>query len=172
MTQRSTGMDESTFRAFYENTRRALWSYILRSSGDASHADDILQESYVRFIQSNVTGLVPEQQRAYLFKIASNLLIDFYRRRKRIQPIDDHDEELLIEPHSKSGTAIDIRLDVQKAFDKLTLQERSLLWLAYVEDYPHREIAEMLKVKEKSVKVLLFRAKQRMADIAKSIGIR
>jgi RNA polymerase sigma-70 factor (ECF subfamily) len=165
-------MDESAFRAFYEDTRRALWSYILRSSADASRADDILQESYVRFIQSNTRGLMPEQQRAYLFRIASNLVIDFYRREKRIRPLDDHDEELLTEPHSKSGTAIDVRLDVRKAFDKLTLQERSLLWLAYVEEYPHREIAEMLKVKEKSVRVLLFRAKQRMAGIAKSIGLR
>lgn len=171
MTRQYSGGDEAAFRAFYESTRQSLWLYIVRSAGDAAQADDILQESYVRFIQSTATNLQPSQQRAYLFRIASNLLIDFYRQRKRLQPMDVDDDEMNIDHNALSGIAIDVQYDVRKVFGQLTLQERSLLWLAYVEEYPHREIAGMLKVKEKSVRVLLFRAKQRMLQIAKSIGL-
>jgi RNA polymerase sigma factor (sigma-70 family) len=172
MRQHSSGMDEAAFRLFYDSTRKSLWSYIVRSAGDATQSDDIFQDSYVRFIQSDAGALKPEQQRAYLFKIASNLLIDFYRRRKRQQPIDDDDEQMNTDHKNLTGIAMDVRHDVRKAFDQLTMQERSVLWLAYVEEYPHREIAGMLKVKEKSVKVLLFRAKQRMLAVAKNIGLR
>lgn len=171
MIQRSSGMDESAFRAFYESTRQPLWSYIIRSAGDAAQADDIFQESYVRFIQNCPATLQPMQQRAYLFRTASNLLIDFFRRHKRLQSISETNEETLTDPRSQSGTVLDIQHDLKKVFDQLTQQERSLLWLAYVEEYPHREIAEMLKVGEKSVKVLLFRAKQRMLGIVKRIGV-
>jgi RNA polymerase sigma factor (sigma-70 family) len=172
MTQHYSGMDEATFRTLYESTQQSLWSYIVRSAGNAAQADDIFQDSYVRFIQSNAVTLKPEQQRAYLFKIASNLLLDFYRRRKRLQPIDENDEQMNTDHKNLTGIAMDAKYDVRKAFDQLTLQERSILWLAYVEEYPHREIAEMLKLKEKSVKVLLFRAKQRMLSVAKNIGLR
>lgn len=172
MGQHSSGMDEAEFRIFYEATRQKLWPYIVRSAGDAAQADDIFQETYVRFIQNCPAGLELIQQRAYLFRTASNLLIDFYRHRKRLHAMSTEEQELLADSRSTSGNAIDVQMDVRKAFDQLTVQERSLLWLAYVEDYPHREIAGILKIKEKSVKVLLFRAKQRMMQIAQKIGLR
>lgn len=166
------GMDEAAFRAFYEGTRQSLWSYIIRSLRDTTRADDVFQESYVRFIQSSAGTLEPAQQRAYLFRTASNLLVDLYRKQKRLQPMSAEAEQMHTDSYDRSSHAMDVRHDVGKAFDQLTSQERSLLWLAYVEEYPHREIAGMLKVKEKSVKVLLFRAKRHLLQIAENIGLR
>jgi RNA polymerase sigma-70 factor (ECF subfamily) len=48
--------------------------------------------------------------------------------------------------------------------------ERSLLWLAYVEGSEHREIAAALGLKQKSIRVLLFRARQKFAQILKRRG--
>ena len=50
-------------------------------------------------------------------------------------------------------------------------QQRSLLWLAYVEGYRHDEIASMLKLREKSVRVLLYRARRKLSEICRSMGI-
>ena len=55
--------------------------------------------------------------------------------------------------------------DMTEAFGELKPQQRSLLWLAYVEGFDHREIADAAGVKEKSVKVLLFRARKALAGI-------
>jgi RNA polymerase sigma-70 factor (ECF subfamily) len=55
--------------------------------------------------------------------------------------------------------------DMTRAFRQLKPEHRSLLWLAYVEGFDHREIAAARGVQEKSVRVLLFRARQALAAI-------
>lgn len=60
--------------------------------------------------------------------------------------------------------------DLSKVFQTLKPQQRSLLWLAYVEGFEHREIASMLGLRENSVKVLLFRARRGMADTLREKG--
>ena len=50
-----------------------------------------------------------------------------------------------------------------RALDRLRVQERTMLWLAYVEQASHREIASALEVGEGSVKVLLSRARRKLA---------
>ena len=55
--------------------------------------------------------------------------------------------------------------DISQLFQRLKPQERELLWLAYVEGNDHKEIARMLGLKEKSIRVLLFRARQKLAGI-------
>ncbi len=48
-------MDEDTFRAFYDRTARMVWAYLARAAGDAAAADDLLQETYYRFLRSERT---------------------------------------------------------------------------------------------------------------------
>ena len=43
-------MDSDRFAAFYERSSRPLWAYLARASGDPALADDLMQESYVRFL--------------------------------------------------------------------------------------------------------------------------
>ena len=53
---------------------------------------------------------------------------------------------------------------------QLEPQQQALLWLAYVEGFDHREIASTLQLREKSVRVLLYRARKRMAGILRTHG--
>jgi RNA polymerase sigma-70 factor (ECF subfamily) len=54
-------------------------------------------------------------------------------------------------------------MDVQRALAKLALRDRQLLWLAHVEGASHREVAAALGLGVASVRVLLFRARRRLA---------
>ncbi|MEJ7577006.1 MAG: sigma-70 region 4 domain-containing protein [Pyrinomonadaceae bacterium] len=61
--------------------------------------------------------------------------------------------------------------DTMRTFAELKPQERALLWLAYVEGYEHREIAHVMQLAEKSVRVLLFRARRKLAHSLEKKGI-
>lgn len=156
-------MDEETFRGFYDRTARTLRAYLLRVSGDAASADDLLQESYYRFLRARGQYDGEAHRRNALFRIATNLLHD-RRRRAQHAPVlsfidtDPVDARPGPEAHAE-------RSDLHRAMAHLKPRERELLWLAYAQGSTHREIAQCLGLRTASVKLLLFRARRRLAGI-------
>jgi RNA polymerase sigma-70 factor, ECF subfamily len=155
-------MDSDRFGAFYERSSRPLWAYLARVAGDGALADDLMQESYVRFLCAGAPGDGEVESRKYLFRIASNLLRDYWRR-PRMVPI----EELPVERSAArdfSGQT-DSRLMLEPAMAKMRPRDRQLLWLAHAENYSHREIAEITGLAVTSIRLLLFRARREMAQM-------
>ena len=76
-------MDEDAFRLFYERTSRPVWAYLSRMTGDPRLADDLLQETYYRFLRATGAPADEAHRRNYLFRIATNLVHD-NRRRPRL----------------------------------------------------------------------------------------
>lgn len=154
-------MDHEAFTAFYHRTARPLWAYLARVSGNHALADDLLQETYVRFLGADV----PEGEvacRRYLFRIASNLLRDQWRRPKATSIDDIHESLTAVDPLSNEAS-IDAQEALASAFPRLRPRERQLLWLAYAEGASHREIAQITGLRETSIRLLLFRAKHKLA---------
>ena len=160
-------MNESTFQSFYDSTKHALWRYIASLTKDDALADDMFQETYIKFLQTDVEFVTDEQKKSYLYRIATNSVRDEWRKMKHRQRWSDSDAE----PSLDTTRSMDLRHDMHEAMNQLPPQQRSLLWLAYAEQFEHREIAEILKLREKSVKVLLFRAKRKLAFIFKRMGM-
>jgi RNA polymerase sigma-70 factor, ECF subfamily len=168
-------MDEDAFRAFYERTSRALWTYLSRITGDPQMADDLLQESYYRFLRIRGSWESETHRRAYLFRIATNLVRDDHRRtRHRVLvalPEGDRDELQATAGADHPEHAVR-RTDLQRAMRRLRPRERALLWLAYAQGRAHAEIADTLGVKTGSVKLLLFRARRKLAGLLRQGGSR
>jgi RNA polymerase sigma-70 factor (ECF subfamily) len=160
-------MDEETFRAVYERTARPLWNYLRRVTCDAQLADDLLQETYYRFLRAKATYENDTHRRNALFRIATNLVHDA-RRRARVRPAPppsaEPDLSALADATDVAG-AVDRRADLNRALRHLKPRERALLWLAYAEGSSHREIAAAVGVQLSSVKLLLFRARKKLAAI-------
>ena len=159
-------MGEPAFQVFYSETAPTLWSYIRRASGDAALADDIIQEAFYRFLRADLPVLEKFQMKAYLYRTASSLLADHWRKLKRERRwhLETFFGEKTIE-NTERGR------DTLRLFEHLKAQEQMLLWLAYVEGFDHREIASALQLREKSVRVLLFRARKKLAGILREQGI-
>ena len=104
--------------------------------------------------------------RRYLFRTATTVALDHFRETKRRA-----ERESMSEPISKTANTSDLRFDMLRAFSELKPQERALLWLAHVEESDHESISEALGVKPKSVKVLLFRARKKLAELLTRRGI-
>jgi RNA polymerase sigma-70 factor, ECF subfamily len=151
-------IDESAFQAIYDATSRPLWTYLLRVSGRRDVADDLLQEAYCRFLARKPRGLDEEQTRRYLFRIATNLLRDRWRRRDEME--ENEESELAGAERDEA-----LQVDVRRVMGKLKPRERQLLWLAYVEGMNHAEIASVTGLNALSVRMLLFRARRRAAGL-------
>jgi RNA polymerase sigma-70 factor (ECF subfamily) len=162
-------MDEEAFRAFYDRTARVLRAYLSRVTGDSQLADDLLQETYYRFLRARSDYESEAHRRNALFRIASNLVRDDYRRRRGAPTIvAAADEEALADPSAPArperGT------DLRRAMARLRPRDRELLWLAYAQGSSHREIADYLGLKTGSIKLLLFRARRRLASLLRGSG--
>jgi RNA polymerase sigma-70 factor (ECF subfamily) len=166
-------MDEDAFRLFYDRTARPVWAYLSRMSGDARLADDLLQEAYYRFLRADVSHESDAHRRNYLFRIATNLVRDM-RRRPRVAESHFADGSEGVEhadPQSADAANGAVRrLDLARSMARLKPRERDLLWLAYAQGSSHKEIAETLGLKTASVKLLLFRARRRLAGLLRGGG--
>ena len=159
-------MDEETFRAFYERTARSVWIYLSRITGDAQAADDLLQETYYRFLRAERGYSSDAHRKNYLFRIATNLVRDA-RRRHHVHyvPVPAEDEAGALQTDGDAAEQSVRRTDLARAMAQLKPRERDLLWLAYAHGSSHQEIAESLGLKTASIKLLLFRARRRLATL-------
>ncbi len=161
-----SAVTEHEFRLLYERTAPTLRAYLYRMVNDISRADDILQETYLRFLQARLPAEMTEQHRKnYLFRIATNLLRDEGRARKAAA---------LRDYPCPSDVAKEVRErnDCARYLEQLPARQRKLLWLAYVERFSHHEIAQMIGVKAPSIRPMLARARARLSEILKEGGFR
>jgi len=156
-------MDEEAFRGFYDRTSRMLWVYLRRLTNDPHATDDLLQESYYRFLRASVKLESESHRRHYLFRIATNLARDRFRRSQHRPVHVSHDDAVVAD--NTPDDAIDRRLDVSSALSRMAQRERAMLWLAYAQGASHQEIAAVVGVKTGSVKPLLYRARRRLAAL-------
>jgi RNA polymerase sigma-70 factor, ECF subfamily len=149
-------VNREAFGVFYGRTNHALWAYLLRISGRRDVADDLLQESYCRFLAARLPEMDGAESRSYLFRIATNLLRDRWRRGEFSESVSAAEQSYEEDPET--------RTDVRWAFEQLKPRERQLLWLAHVEGFDHKEIARLTGLRAASVRVLLFRARRELAS--------
>jgi RNA polymerase sigma-70 factor (ECF subfamily) len=159
-------MENEAFAAFYSRSARPLWAYLARSSADPALADDLMQESYVRFLcAAGAPALATDGEaaaRLYLFRIATNLLRDHWRR-PRPASIEEIPEEFF----AARGQS-DAQILLEPALKQMKPRERQMLWLAHAEGYSHREIAQVMGLNAASIRLLLFRARRKIAALLRA----
>ncbi len=159
-------MEETAFRDIYARTAKPIWAYLARSSGNSAVADDLLQETYFRMIRAGFKPESDDHARNFLFKVASNLLRDHFRSSKR-SPLP-----LEVNPSIEGGQQRSaLSHDVQRILKGMKPRERELLWLGHVERFSHKEIAQILDLKPGSIRLLLFRARKKLAEKLRDAGL-
>ena len=161
-------MDEDAFRALYDRTARALWAYLSRMTGSPDLADDLLQETYYRFLRARGAYESDAHRRNSLFRIATNLARDGRRRgqRARLVALPDGDGTVpALQAEVDVAGDTERRTDLGRAMARLRPREREMLWLAYAQGSTHRDIAGTVGVKTESVRLLLFRARHKLAEL-------
>ena len=161
----------------YSANQRFLWGLCYRMTGNAADADELVQETFVRAIESPPRSFA-EPIRPWLVRVAVNLCRDLLRRRRRRHyvgewlpspvPTEDppaHEPPVAEDdsPSARYEMLESLSLAFLLALEALTPTARAVLLLRDVFDYSTQETAEALGVSETSVKVTLHRARKAMS---------
>ena len=152
---------ERTVTQAFVALRDPVYRYVLAAVGNAEEAEDLTQEAFIRFFRDLRKGNAVENVRAWLFRVAHNLVIDSVRRAPSPDSLDAPENQRLADVVSDpEPNALDRIIDQagrQKLLRRLSLQERRCLELR-AEGLRYREIAEVLNLRIPSVQTTLGRA--------------
>lgn len=166
--------DHHVYETELARHERALYPAALRMTRNPSDAEDLVQESMTR-AYAGLRHFTPgTNSRAWLFRILANTFVSTYRKRQRepAQVLSPEFESLITAavdtaaaPAAAAQSAEDAVLgqfaysDVRRALEDLPECYRATIYLADVEGYPYRDIAEMLSVPIGTVMSRLHRAR-------------
>ena len=148
--------DNSAFDSLLNRHKDTVYSYIYFIVRNRELAEDIFQETFVKAIVTIKQGRYTENGkfRAWISRIAHNLIIDNYRQEKNEQTIsnDDCEVDLFNNYKLSEGTIEDemiktqILTDVKKLVDYLPDNQKEVLILRYYQDLSFKEIADITGV--------------------------
>lgn len=158
--------------------RRRLWALGYRLTGSAADADDVVQETFARWIERASEGEPPSD--GWLVRVATRLGIDALRTRRRRayvgawlpQPVedcsDDGSDGAAGDPETRYGLAESATFAFLVALEVLNPRQRAILLLRDVFGYSAAETAELASTSEGNVRVLHLRARRVLASYDRS----
>ena len=179
--ERVLGGDNDAFSLLVEKYQTKVYNLALRMSGNEDDAFDLAQESFVRAWR-NLGGFQFESSfSTWLFRLTSNICLDFLRARKRRAAVsltmtDDEDEETQLAVPDPGKTpeeaviAAEDRALLTRALNELPADQRQILTLRAIDDLSYAEIAEILQLQEGTVKSRLSRARAALRNKLLQIG--
>lgn len=172
--------DREAFDEIVTRYKDGIYNYISRMISNRDEVDDLAQEVFVRAY----TGLRSFRQdsnlRTWLYRIASNLCIDRYRRagieRKLVMPLEQEDEtgsrEIDLPDRTNDPQMVcertELQAHVQRALSRLPDKLRTTILLYDMEGLSYEEIAEALEVPVGTVKSRLFNARMQLRNWLKA----
>jgi RNA polymerase sigma-70 factor, ECF subfamily len=172
--QRAQQGDHAAFEAIYNQFAEGLFRYLYSRCGDATLAEELLGELWVRVVERLPAFRFPAGEpgaafAGWLYRIARNLVIDNGRRvasrgvplAETLSSTEPQPEEQLI--------ARDEKEELRGAFEQLTEDQREVLLLRFVEERSSAEVARLTGRSEGAVKVMQHRA---LDSLARLMGFR
>jgi len=153
----------------FKDKMNLIHRYLIKLGCSKENADDIVQDTFYKALRY-IDGIQSDKLSAWLFKVAINKYYDLCRKNKRHIHVSI-DEEILKDGLGTNNIIEDFILDIERKKDILnvlnSLSEvhKNLLLLKYHMDLSYKEIAELLDIKENTVKTYLFRARENFKKV-------
>jgi RNA polymerase sigma-70 factor (ECF subfamily) len=173
--------DEMAFRELVERYQSKIFSIIYGILRNHNDAEDIAQQVFAKVYFSIRNFDFRSSLLTWIYKITVNECYDYLRKkkvRKLVYESDfSEDDAVLME---NSGAAVDPGMPIDeslaqrdlavKLLEKISQEDRNLLLLKEVEGHSVEELAGMTGMNENTIKVKLFRARQKLVKAAQRLG--
>lgn len=132
--------DEKAFEEIYGDMKTPIMTVIFRIVQNRETAEDLLQEVFIKLYLSPPKDVA--KPRAYIFKTAGNLAVDFLRAAKQTVSLEECDELM----YANGSADTSEKLDIECALAKLDEKKRQIVTLHINAGFKFREIAEILDI--------------------------
>ncbi|MBQ1862523.1 MAG: sigma-70 family RNA polymerase sigma factor [Clostridia bacterium] len=167
--------DEKAFEEFIKENQAKVYRVALSMVRNPQDAEDIAQETFVKVYMSLSSFAGRSEITTWVYRIAYNLSIDFLKkhgkRAKITKTLDDPDDTELLELSDDSFLPEDafekkeVKKDIYDALQSLPDEQRELIELKDIHGFSYEEIAEMLSIKEGTLKSRLNRGRLALKKI-------
>ena len=183
LVRRAQRGEQEAFRTIVERYQGKVFSIIHGILRNRNDAEDIAQQVFTKIYFSLGKFDFRSALVTWIYKITVNECYDYLRKQKvrkltfesDLSEDDlrriDNTEDVRRNPAADVDRQTELREIVVRLLDRLSAEERQLLILKEVEGYPVEELAHMLSMNENTVKVKLFRARQKLVKVAKKTGL-
>lgn len=165
--------EAALMKALYDEHAGALWRYALRLTGDASRAEDVVQETLLRAWQHpEVMGDTERPPRAWLFTVARNMIIDEQRSPRIRKSGGSLDESGA--PERSAPDEVDSALDrmlIADAMAQMSVEHRAVIERSYYRGWTTAQIAADLDIAEGTVKSRLHYAVRALRLTLQEMGV-
>jgi RNA polymerase sigma-70 factor (ECF subfamily) len=158
---RAAKFDEDALAELYDRYAPQMYTYIYRRLGDAALAEDLTGELFVRVLGAIQHGNIwRDSFMAWMYRIAHNLVVDHYRRRPPLSPVELDDALLSTDGHDplyavQEGEAQE---QLRAALSHLTAEQQEVLALRFGEGWTARKTAQVMNKTTGAVEALQRRA--------------
>ncbi|MCD4825499.1 MAG: sigma-70 family RNA polymerase sigma factor [Phycisphaerae bacterium] len=177
--QRHLDGDAGAFAALVRRYKQPLYGYLVRFTGDATLAEDVFQETFLKVYQAAGSFDLSRKFRPWLYTVATNKARDALRKKNRHRetPLDapiggddgqDTSYAKLMPSNIPSPDEISVNLETRQAVQTMVNQMpdnlREVLAMSYLKELPHKEIAKILSIPVGTVKSRLHAAVRHFAE--------
>ncbi|MGH2486828.1 MAG: sigma-70 family RNA polymerase sigma factor [Ktedonobacterales bacterium] len=176
LVRRTLAGDQQAFASLVEKYKDSVFNVAYRMLGNASEAEDVAQEAFVRAYTQLHTYKDSHRFSTWLLSIASHLSIDQLRRRRFLAlplenvPFLEWIADAGVGPED-AALAVEASDEMQRVLSVLPAKYRAVLMLRYWHDLSYEEIAEALHLTPPLVKARLHRARELVARSMKATGL-
>jgi len=181
LVRRAQARDELAFREIVERYQAKVYSIIFGILRNRNDAEDIAQQVFAKVYFSMGNFDFRSSLLTWIYKITVNECYDYLRKkrvRKLVYESDFSEEESLLMQNSEAAMdhrpAVDTQLAqrdfVLKLLAKVSEEDRNLMLLKEVEGHSVEELAQMTGMNENTIKVKLFRARQKLLKAAQRLS--
>ncbi|MBP6176729.1 MAG: sigma-70 family RNA polymerase sigma factor [Anaerolineales bacterium] len=162
-------LDQQTISAVYDQHFSEVYRYVLYRIGDATVAEDIASDVFVRLLEAAQNGNSPQTNiKGWLIGTASHVVIDHMRRKYRRPEEEISDTE----PDRSPSVAAEVdereqNRVVNEAYEQLTPEQQHVLALRFGQGYSLEETAASMNKNVNAIKALQFRA---LAALQREVG--
>ncbi|MFH1050264.1 MAG: sigma-70 family RNA polymerase sigma factor [bacterium] len=152
---------EKAFTELYNRYSPHIYAYCRRFLGNKEAAEDVFQETFLNFHQGSKKLSSMTNAKGYILSIARNLCYNYFRTEKLAISSDDY-STIINDDRSENDELLDL---IKRAIELMPEEYRELFILREYDGMSYTEIADITKSNVNTVKVKLFRAKQKLRKI-------